>query len=109
MASIGNMGINAAWVNENHQPKQVVFDPRQCLARLANSTWPKSETICLRFVDPYGDTVFNQAQIPLLLEELREAERTQGDIELKEHLGKVVRLVEKAVAQIHTYVKFIGD
>ena len=26
---------------------------------------------CLRFVDPYGDTVFNQLQIPVVLQDLR--------------------------------------
>ena len=28
-------------------------------------------TKCLQFIDPYGDTLFNQIQIPVLIEELR--------------------------------------
>lgn len=30
---------------------------------------------CLRFVDPYGDTTFNNLQIPLLIEEAARARR----------------------------------
>lgn len=103
------MGIDVAWVNERHEHKQDVFDPQQCLTRLATSAWPASQTVCLRFIDAWGDTVFNQAQITVLLEELRVAERTQIEGEIKAHLGKVVRLVERAVEQTHTYIKFIGD
>ena len=32
---------------------------------------PKS--VCLRFIDPYGDATFNQLQLPLLLRELKDA------------------------------------
>jgi hypothetical protein len=103
------MGVDVAWVNERHEAKQEVFDPRQCLTILATSAWPGSATVCLRFIDAFGDTVFNQAQIPLLLSELREAERQQSDPEIKSHLGKVSRLVERAVGQTHTFIIFIGD
>jgi hypothetical protein len=103
------MGIDVAWVNEKHEHKQDVFDPQQCLTKLATSAWPGSQTVCLRFIDAWGDTVFNQAQITVLLEELRLAERTQSESEIKAHLGKVVRLVERALDQTHTYIKFIGD
>jgi hypothetical protein len=104
------MGIDVAWVNEKHEPKQEVFDPRMCLTKLATSAWPGlSQSTCLRFIDPWGDTVFNQAQIPLLLQELREAEHSEIESEVRAHLGKVIRLVERAEDQTHTYIKFIGD
>lgn len=103
------MGINVAWVNERHEVKQEVFDSRQCLSGLANSAWLRSDTVCLRFIDTYGDTLFNQAQIPVLLDELRNAELQQMDADIKSHLGKVSRLVERAVGKTHTYIKFIGD
>ena len=59
----------------------------------------KPTSVCLRFVDPYGDTTFNQLQIDLLLDELKE-------------LGaepELIAFVEQARGQMHTYVKFIGD
>ena len=104
------MGIDVSWVDERHEPKQEVYDSRQLLARLATSRWPElSTSVCLRFVDPYGDAVFNQAQIPELLHELRGEIAECRDIEVRAQLEKVVRLVERAVKQAHTYIKFIGD
>jgi len=104
------MGINAAWITEDGESKQEVFDPRQRLTRLATSRWPKlNHTKCIQFIEPWGDAVFNQSQVPYLLAELRaEVPETRED-EVKAHLEKVITLVERAVEQTHTYIKFIGD
>jgi len=66
-------------------------------------------TCCLRFIDPYGDSVFNQGQIPVLLEELRTLRHVTLDTELAAVLTELCAFVEQAVGQIHTYVRFIGD
>ena len=66
-------------------------------------------TCCLRFIDPYGDTVFNQAQIPVLLEELQDLRNREPDTELASVLLEVSAFVERAVDQVHTYVRFVGD
>jgi hypothetical protein len=52
---------------------------------------------------------FNQAQIPKLIAELRSQAGSQMDAETRAHLEKVVRLVERATGQTHTYIKFVGD
>jgi len=104
------MGINTSWVTESGEPKQQVFDPRQCLTGLATKRWHKlSDTKCLQFIDPWGDATFNQGQIPSLLEELRNELREWNEPEVKSHLEKVVRLVEQAMESTHTYIKFTGD
>jgi hypothetical protein len=104
------MGIDASWITESGEPKQEVFDPSQHLTSLATNRWDKlSDTMCLRFIDPWGDATFNQAQIPRLLEELRSELREWNEPEVKSHLEKVVRLVERAVERTHTYIKFTGD
>jgi hypothetical protein len=104
------MGIDASWITESGEPKQEVFDPRQCLTGLVVSRWHKlSETKCLQFIDPWGDATFNQAQIPSLLAELRNELREWNELEVRAHLEKVVRLVERAVDRTHTYIKFTGD
>ena len=66
-------------------------------------------TCCLRFIDPYGDTIFNQAQIPVLLAELRALSKRVSDPELVAILVEVSQFVERAVDQIHTYVRVVGD
>lgn len=104
------MGIDATWITETGERKQEVFDPRQCLTGLAANRWQSlHETKCLQFIDPWGDTLFNQGQIPYLIEELRrEVENTQ-EPEVKAHLEKVVCLIESAVDSMHTYIRFVGD
>lgn len=62
---------------------------------------------CLRFIDPYGDTTFNQFQIPVLLTELESLLARKPDFGAQ--LGELIRFVSAARDQVHTYVKFIGD
>jgi hypothetical protein len=64
---------------------------------------------CLRFVDPYGDTVWNQLQIPVFLDDLRrllELPLTQEQIF---DIHAIEALVEPYVDNPHFYVKLIGD
>lgn len=104
------MGVDVALVSGNHEPIQEVFDNHAVVSKLAMSAWPKLQSsVCLRFVDPCGDAVFNQAQISHLLAELRQEEGRQTDARFREHLQKIIRLVEPAVGRAHTYIKFIGD
>ena len=104
------MGVDVAWVDADHKPLQQVFDPKQNLTRLASSRWPTlSGTVCLRFIDPFGDAVFNQAQIPELVRELRQEILVVSDAQTRAHLETVVRLIEKSISKVHTYIKFIGD
>ena len=104
------MGIDVAWVDERHEQKQFVADTGQWITRLAISRWPKlSGSVCLRFVEPWADAVFNQSQIPELVNELRSEIEAASDSDTRGHLEKVARLVEMAVGETHTYIKFIGD
>jgi hypothetical protein len=104
------MGIEVATVTEDHTRIEQVFDTFDVVARLAMTRWPKlTETLCLRFVEPWGDAVFNQTQLPFLLAELRSEVHLATDAKFKEHLQRVVTLVESAQDQAHVYVKFIGD
>jgi hypothetical protein len=104
------MGIDVAVVDEKHEEEQVVHDPRQLLTALATGAWQSMEdSVCLRFVDPWGDTVFNQAQVPVLLSELSRSIAAEEDQEITAHLREVCRLVASAKDKTHTYVKFIGD
>ena len=64
---------------------------------------------CLRFVDPYGDTVFNQAQITQLVLELERLLAQKQEPEVERHLRAVLEFVRQAVGQSHTYIRFHGD
>src|SRR5690242_3715858 len=74
------MGIDAGLETEKayfrgRPPQAMVGDERGLFAwglRLCE----KSSTVCLRLIDPYADTVFDQAQLPVLLAELQAAKAT---------------------------------
>ena len=104
------MGIDTALITEAGDRKQEVHDSQQCLTRLATTRWPElHHTKCLQFIEPWGDTVFNQSQIPHLLAELRSETMEQQEQGVLVHLEAVIVLVERAVDEMHTYIKFIGD
>ena len=58
-------------------------------------------------IDPWGNTCFNQLQIPTLLKELRFL--SQADDELRVLLTGLEALVQRYVDEPHTYLWFIGD
>jgi hypothetical protein len=63
---------------------------------------------CLRFVDPDGDTVFNQLQIPILIAELERRLRGASKAEVKDHGLAVLKAIKAAQGGEHTYVRFSG-
>jgi hypothetical protein len=64
---------------------------------------------CLRFIDPYGDAVFNQSQLPVLLDELRALRGGLADPALIVLVDELLRYLNRAVETPHTYVRFVGD
>lgn len=103
------MGIEVAWVDETHEKIHAIEDPQGCLTLLFTSDLSTLAPTCLRFVDPWGDTIFNQSQIPVLLAELRAVASASTQPELRAHIEQLVGLVQQSTEQMHTYIKFIGD
>jgi hypothetical protein len=68
---------------------------------------PASSCI-LRFIDPYGDTVINQLQLPVLVAELRELRDSSLETDLRENLEEAIRFIE-ASEEVHAYIRFVGD
>ena len=63
------MGINLYVEDEQGTRLADLLDPKGyvgCIVSLGGH----GNTSCLRFIDPYGDTVFNQLQVPILIREL---------------------------------------
>lgn len=65
-------------------------------------------TTCLRFIDPYGHTVFNRAQCKVLSEEWALAS-SQCPLELRSWWERVERLILTCRDDVHLYVRFVGD
>jgi hypothetical protein len=101
------VGINVHLQDERGEDIQVVADPEMLLNQLLDKTEVKN-SICLRFVMPFADTTFNQAQAPVLLGELAGL-RTGLDGKLLRHIDAIIRLAEQVERRAHLYLKFTGD
>lgn len=102
------MGIDAFIETENGAQIDQLFDPEELLERLLPA-YDNESSIFLRFIDPYGDTTFNQGQIPILIKELKLAVDNTNDNLAKNHGKKLIALIEKIKNEVHTYIKFYGD
>ena len=102
------MGIELTWEEENGQELARLGDPQSMM-----QSWLPLETAlefsCLRFIDQYGDTVFNRLQIPALLQEMKSCKSSALNPAVAEHLDQAIALVSRAEDCIHTYIRFIGD
>ena len=102
------VGVSVHWRDEHGTDLGEVLDPQMSLSQHIQSS-PWSETSCLRFVNPYGDTVFNQRQMPVLVRELESSLVAVTDAGIRQQIAEVVRLLKKAEGHTHTYAWFIGD
>lgn len=102
------MGLDVFW--ENERGEIIERGP------VWTSPWSYVEsendlegTCCLQFIDEYGDTTFNQLQVPILIRELESLIPKSKDAESRKLLESLIDFIRKAEDQIHTYIKFYGD
>lgn len=101
------MGIDAWLETEQGEPLDKLLDERSLLSSLIQRGGLDS-TVCLRFLDPWGDATFNHLQVPSLIAELRAA-RERADAATREHLDGLVALADRVEERPHLYLKFCGD
>jgi hypothetical protein len=63
---------------------------------------------CWRFIDPYGDTVFNNLQMPSFLLEL-EVLRGKATGPTSHILARLEAMAKRCRDEVHLYLKFVGD
>jgi len=63
---------------------------------------------CWRFIDPYGDTVFNTLQMGPFLLELDVFQRTATEQQALV-LARLESMARRCRDDVHLYLKFIGD
>ncbi|MCI0526739.1 MAG: hypothetical protein L0Y56_04705 [Nitrospira sp.] len=64
---------------------------------------------CLRFIDPYGDTVFNGIQMQQFIKEWERIMSMAKTNEERNLLEQVKDLAKKCQSEPHRYLKFYGD
>jgi hypothetical protein len=102
------MGIDVIWQSEFGNKLDSMGDPNSHLPHLLERT-DIGSTCCLRFIDRYGDTVFNRYQIPTLIEELENIKSEISDPAQMTFYRELLQFIKKREDLIHIYLKFIGD
>jgi hypothetical protein len=102
-----DMGIDVRLKGEGGNVVAEVGDANMVLSRAAQGGL--SETRLLRYLMPYGNTVFNQAQADDLEDDIQELIRAQAGTALGDLLTKILPLVERLTSAVHLYLWFIGD
>jgi hypothetical protein len=98
------MAIDVEWQDENGRQLAVYTGPP--LDERLSGQAPEGSA-CLRFIDPYGDTTFNDAQVAALEEELKSVCETTG--EAAAQARSLLEFVAQFRDRLHRYLKFIGD
>ena len=101
------MGFNIILEGEDREPLEQVEDPKNILHQLLPSEDVSYQ--CLRFIDWYGDTVFNRLQIQPLLSELDRVIECARTSEENALLARIRELAVRCSKEPHLYLRFSGD
>jgi hypothetical protein len=103
------MGLDIQLQDELGGMRERTVDPKNLLPDLLPSDDKSDNYPLLSRIDLYGNTVFNRIQMPRFLSEWADvamAARTQEEQEL---VSEIERLARTCCAEVHLYLKFIGD
>jgi hypothetical protein len=102
------MAMGVVLQDERGEIVERVLDLQDLLPRLLPDIG--SEGYCfLNCIDRYGDTIFNRLQAPRFLSEWERVEARVGSAYERELCNSIRSLFEKVEADMHLYVRFIGD
>jgi hypothetical protein len=100
------MGIDVRLETERAEPigETISDSPAGYLAQALAA----AKGSCIGFIDPYGNTVFNQLQLPVLIRELEELQKRLPP-HLSDHVHGVLSTLRSGLDRPHIYARFIGD
>ena len=102
------MGIDVQVESERGEVETEVLDPDEFTERLLPGLHSE-QSHCLRWVDEYGNTLFNQYKMPFFWREIAEAVSSAVEPKVRAHCERVLALVRSALEREHIYVRFVGD
>jgi hypothetical protein len=101
------MGINVQLRGESGDVLAEVGDPKMVLSRAAHHKL--SDTRLLRYLMPWGDAIFNQAQAGDLTNDIAKVKGDCPDTPLAKLLLQIEPLVKRLANESHLYLWFVGD
>ena len=64
---------------------------------------------CVKYINRWGNTIFNELQMDDLIKELVIVTSESEDKEVKTLIDQIDNLTQLAKKDVHVYIKFIGD
>ena len=102
------MGIQIVLQDEQGKNlSEVVHDPQGVIALSLPDL--NGSYVCIRFIDPYGDTIFNRLQAAVLVEEWDRLKPLFSEPNAEGLWDDVRKLIVRCSEEPHTYLRFIGD
>jgi hypothetical protein len=102
------MGIDVRLKRESGEVLGEIDDPKMTLSRAAQRD-AFAGTRLLKYLVPWGDAVFNQAQADDLEADIAYVKRANPDPQLLEILSHLEALVTQLSCETHAYLWFVGD
>jgi len=102
------MGISIHCMTFGNEVIETILDGKDVLARALTQKAVEG-TCCLRFIDPYGVTVFNWRQLEVLVEELGTLAEKAADEESRDYLLEIQSLARKCFEDTGLLLRFLGD
>lgn len=104
------MGLNSVTVEtaEGKVIREIVASP-SVLDPLIGSLEDKAEFCCLRFVDPYGDTIFNPIQVVQLRQELETLLQLATTPNQRSVIQELLQLAQFSLMEPHRFLRLVGD
>lgn len=101
------MAINVYLQNIDGKKEDQVFDLNNSMARL----WPISDSSfpLLQYIDPFGNTIFNGAQMAEIRREIELLMNKASTEDQKVVLRGVTELAKRCEEGPHKYLRFRGD
>ena len=101
------MGIEVRLKGETGEVLAEVGDPQMVLSRASQRAF--AGTRLLKFIVPWGDAMFNQAQAGDLQADLSDLKEANLRTPLFDLLSEIEPLVAALSRQTHVYLWFVGD
>jgi hypothetical protein len=101
------MGIDVQLRRESVEVLAEVNDPGMVLARATHHAFVG--TRLLKYLVPWGDAIFNQAQADDLESDVADVRGAQSDPELLALLDAIEPLISRLARETHVYLWFVGD
>ena len=102
------MPLSCALETERGQVIEAVSNPGEAINQIIEVIADEAFQ-CWRFIDPYGETVFNTLQMPQFLKEVAVLKARVTDSDTRRVLGDIERLALRCRNENHKCIRFSGD